>query len=336
MQRDMSSASDSTRFKKFFASSLVGKIKMPSSLLPDTPIISPIDGETLVTICLPTVGSNDTTVAAAVAVSAANLSASTNCDAAATAASSAALASATEAAAVAAAAAACFALNSLSVSRIHWNIFWSATPAAAFTTLAAAVVIFSAAAAFAASAAAGCGSKRTSLNVGVIIGGFAIVSFIGLVILSLLLAIPITVLVIGLHYRDPRYCPIEPRISLFLIVHGAVGIGCLVVNIILGIIVLLFIRRDSSMAIILTSISSILSYIHGTFIWIWLIIGSVWTFSVHKQITHEYDTVNHFYTYNYCHPVLYRFAFIYLIIVYVLLGVGCCCRWLMLCCRAIE
>ncbi|CAF1508671.1 unnamed protein product, partial [Rotaria sordida] len=97
--------------------------------------------------------------------------------------------------------------------------------------------------------------KRSSSNVGLIVGGFAIVSVIGIVILSLLLAIPITVLVIGLHYRDPRYCPIEPRISLFLIVHGSVSIGCLITNILFGVIILLLIRRDSSPAVILNFIS---------------------------------------------------------------------------------
>ncbi|CAF1552950.1 unnamed protein product, partial [Rotaria sordida] len=61
-------------------------------------------------------------------------------------------------------------------------------------------------------------------HVGRIISGVAVASVYGLIVLGLLLAIPITLLVIGSRYRDPRYCPIEPRISLFLIVHGIVSL----------------------------------------------------------------------------------------------------------------
>ncbi|CAF1472147.1 unnamed protein product [Rotaria sp. Silwood1] len=126
--------------------------------------------------------------------------------------------------------------------------------------------------------------KRSSSNVGLIVGGFAIVSVIGIVILLLLLSLPIIALVIGLHYRDPRYCPIEPRISLFLIVHGSVSIGCLIGNILFGVIVLLFIRRDSSLAVTLNFNSSIFTYTHVIFVWVWLIIGGVWTFSLSDAV----------------------------------------------------
>jgi len=168
--------------------------------------------------------------------------------------------------------------------------------------------------------------KRSSSNVGLIVGGFAIVSVIGIVLVSLSLAIPVTVLVIGIHYRDPRYCPVEPRISHFLIIHGSASIGCLIAGILVGLIASLFNRRDSSRAVILNFIASICTYSHASFVWVLLIIGGVWTFSVKKKVTHEYDTADNFYTYNYCHPVLYRFTFIYLIVMYVLLAIGCCCR----------
>jgi hypothetical protein len=149
-------------------------------------------------------------------------------------------------------------------------------------------------------------------------------SILSLIVLSLLLVVPITALIVGIHYRDPRYCPIEPRISLFLIVSGSIALACGVVMILISVLTMFFASQRSSISIILGIILCIIIFLTGIFSTVWLIIGSVWTFSVRSGVTHRYDTINNYYTYNYCHPVLYQFTFIYLIVAYVGLGIQCC------------
>src|SRR5690349_6410532 len=93
--------------------------------------------------------------------------------------------------------------------------------------------------------------KRRSLNGNtsrswirrVLLGGVG--SVFRLTILTILLALPITVLVIGLHYRDPRYCPIEPRISLFLIVHGSVSLGWIALTFVSIVLTIIAARQSS-------------------------------------------------------------------------------------------
>ena len=73
-----------------------------------------------------------------------------------------------------------------------------------------------------------------------VVATVAVASIVGIVILVLMLAIPISMLVIGVRYRDFYYCPIEPRISTFLIVAGSVSITWIVLSIILSIMKMFF------------------------------------------------------------------------------------------------
>ncbi|CAF3745393.1 unnamed protein product [Rotaria sp. Silwood1] len=72
--------------------------------------------------------------------------------------------------------------------------------------------------------------------IALIVTAVAATSIFGLVWLIILLAVPIILLVIGTRYRDPRYCPIEPRISLFLIVSGSVALALITLNIIISVV----------------------------------------------------------------------------------------------------
>jgi hypothetical protein len=157
---------------------------------------------------------------------------------------------------------------------------------------------------------------------GVLVGTTA--SICCLIVLIILLAIPITVLVIGTRYRDPRYCPIEPRISLFLIVHGSILIGWITFTILTIIMAIIFAAGHSTISIALVVILSVLNFLILIFSIVWLIIGSVWTFSVYNRVIYEYDTINHFYLYTYCQPLLYKFTFVYLIVSWVLMAIQCC------------
>jgi hypothetical protein len=81
--------------------------------------------------------------------------------------------------------------------------------------------------------------------------------------------------------------------------------------------------KNSTFVTCFAIVLTIVLYIILIFLLIWLIIGSVWTFSVNDRVIHEYDTVYNFEMF-YCHPVLYKFTFIYLIISYVLITIQCC------------
>lgn len=148
-------------------------------------------------------------------------------------------------------------------------------------------------------------------------------SKISLFILVITLTLPIMSLAIGSHYKDPRYCPIEPRISMYLIVHGSFLLILNFLAIIVSIFTLFLVFHQVLFSLILIFIFTIIMFLSSIFLLIWLIVGSVWTFRVHNRVTHEYDIINQYYTYNYCHSVLYRFTFIYLILTYIFIVISC-------------
>jgi hypothetical protein len=163
--------------------------------------------------------------------------------------------------------------------------------------------------------------SRNSHKTGIVAVGI-VVLIIVLIILIIFSALPITVLIIGTHYRDSSYCPIEPRISLFLIVHGSVVLSLIILMILIIVMVICTLTKHSMAAALLIVVLNILFYIILIFSIVWLIIGSVWTFRVYNRVIHEYDTVDNVPTF-YCHPVLYKFTFIYLIVSSVLVVLKC-------------
>ncbi len=166
-------------------------------------------------------------------------------------------------------------------------------------------------------------NRRTSYQWISPIADGIVASIFSLIILSIFLAITITVLIIGTYYHHPRYCPGEPDISLYLIVHGSVSIVWIVLMILMILMAIFLAAKNSTFVTCFAIVLTIVLYIILIFLLIWLIIGSVWTFSVNDRVIHEYDTVYNFEMF-YCHPVLYKFTFIYLIISYVLITIQCC------------
>jgi hypothetical protein len=173
-------------------------------------------------------------------------------------------------------------------------------------------------------------SKRRSLNGNasppwfrrVLLSGIG--SALCLIILTILLGLPITVLIIGIYYHDRRYCPIEPRISLFLIVHGSVSLGWILLTFISIVLIIMAARRRSVTATIpAITLYAILCLIM-IFSFVWVIIGSIWTFSVYGRVIYGYDTNYYFYPFDYCHSSLYAFTFVYLFLSYVFIAIQCC------------
>ncbi|CAF1381076.1 unnamed protein product [Rotaria sp. Silwood1] len=155
-----------------------------------------------------------------------------------------------------------------------------------------------------------------------IVGCVTVTSIFGLIIFLIMLGIPISMLVIGIRYRNQYYCPIEPRISLFLIVAGSVSIGLIILIILLSLLTIFISYKNSKMTMIIFLILSFFIFIGEIFSIIWLIIGSIWTFHIRTRVEHRIN-----YPFNmrlYCHKTLYQFTFIYLIIIYILIGLQCC------------
>jgi len=151
-----------------------------------------------------------------------------------------------------------------------------------------------------------------------IVSGTSVASIFGLVILVLMLSIPISMLVIGVRYRNPYYCPIEPRLSHFLIVSGSVLLVWIIIVIILSLVTMFFGYTRSKLSLTCVFILSIKIFILLIFLIIWLIVGSVWTFSIRNRVEH---TINYpFNFYFYCHKTLYRFTFAFLIILFILIA----------------
>ncbi|CAF3737347.1 unnamed protein product [Adineta steineri] len=155
-----------------------------------------------------------------------------------------------------------------------------------------------------------------------IVGTVAVASIFGIVLLIISLAIPISMLVIGVRYRDRYYCPIEPRISHFLIVAGAVSLVWIILNILLSLATMFLAYTRSIISVICVVSLSIIIFVLQIFSIIWLIVGSVWTFGIRSRV--EF-VINYPYNFRvYCHKTLYEFTFAYLIIIYILMALQCC------------
>lgn len=149
-----------------------------------------------------------------------------------------------------------------------------------------------------------------------------------LIILTILIALPITVLIVGIYYHDRRYCPVEPRISLFLIVHGSVSLGWIFLTFLSIVLLMMAARRRSSTATNPTIILYVILCLMTVFSFAWVIIGSVWTLSVHGRVIYEYDTNYYLRPFHYCHSSLYEFTFVYLFFAFVFTIIQCfyqCC-----------
>lgn len=149
-------------------------------------------------------------------------------------------------------------------------------------------------------------------------------SALSLIILTILLCLPITVLIVGIYYHDRRYCPIEPHISLFLIVHGSVSLGWILLTFISIVLIIMATRRRSLTATIPAIILYAILCLIMIFSFVWVIIGTIWILSVHGRVIHENDRNYYFYPFYYCHSSLYAFAFVYLFISYVFTAIQCC------------
>ncbi|XP_032219946.1 transmembrane protein 272 isoform X2 [Nematostella vectensis] len=142
------------------------------------------------------------------------------------------------------------------------------------------------------------------------------------VALSLLMALPMAMVIMGAKYKDE--CPVEPFIPIYLIVGGSFGM-------LKTIIVLcqrarshdddLDMDEDQSMS------SKFIDGVLNLFLFTWFIAGNIWVYSKYKPnpIPPVTDPL------NYCNPTLYMFAFWVITASYILMGSICFC----ICCLGV-
>jgi hypothetical protein len=151
----------------------------------------------------------------------------------------------------------------------------------------------------------------------------AVKSILGLIILFLLLGVSICVLIIGFHFRHSYHCPIEHKISLFLIVAGSVSVEWIILSIILSIITIVLKRIRSFMLVVFIILTALMIIITNIFLFMWVIFGSMWTLKALNTVQYVTPHENTF-----CHRTLYRFTLGYLVMTYILSALQC---WYRLC-----
>ncbi|CAF0842795.1 unnamed protein product [Adineta steineri] len=129
-----------------------------------------------------------------------------------------------------------------------------------------------------------------------------------------------TLITLGIGGANQSSCPMEPRIPMYLIVLGSINL----ISICFSIVACIIHHREKDKTIIgfyYVHCTAILIIILQLFNFIWVIIGSIWTFRIYMNVQYtESDQV------NYCQGNVYQFTIISIIFQYVLPLVFCCCK----------
>jgi hypothetical protein len=129
-------------------------------------------------------------------------------------------------------------------------------------------------------------------------------------------------LYIGRRYADD--CPLDWHIPHYLIIAGIVGIAVIILGIIENVLALKISTNLAeqtpskfSAAMFLCIVSLVITLIF--FLFVWFVAGCYWLFRSWKIVQYVDSNLS-----NYCHPVLYRFAFWSIIIALIFKILSCC------------
>lgn len=155
----------------------------------------------------------------------------------------------------------------------------------------------------------------------------AVIMFLGTagctISLMLLLAIPMSMILIGAKFKDD--CPVEPFIPIYLIVGGSFGIIKTIIVIIQGILYSgdIF-SRNTDKQIQVDERPSVWIFVDGflnLFLFTWFIAGNIWVYSNYKP--HFTPPLHQ--PMNYCNKTLYLFSFWVITSSYIVIGLLCLC-----------
>ncbi|XP_041482731.1 transmembrane protein 272-like [Lytechinus variegatus] len=152
-------------------------------------------------------------------------------------------------------------------------------------------------------------------------------TFIVTLFMAMMLAIPITMIVIGSIYIDD--CPVEYLIPIYLITMGAAYIVKSLIDL-KGRFQKSRLPKEEQADFKPNKVESGLSHLLGTFCFAFFIAGNVWIYSNYKPNTSDSSSD------DYCHPTLYYFAFWVTTVCYIIAGLfcfcGCCIGCMASCC----
>ncbi|XP_065668502.1 transmembrane protein 272 isoform X2 [Hydra vulgaris] len=141
--------------------------------------------------------------------------------------------------------------------------------------------------------------------------------------LMLLLALPLSMIVIGTLYKDD--CPIEPFIPIYLIVGGSFGIIKTIVIIIQRI---LYGEDSFSKDAVSDELPEktpiawmLIDSVLNLFLFTWFVAGNIWVYSKYKPyfVPPPHEPM------NYCNKNLYMFSFWIITFSYIIMGLICVC-----------
>jgi hypothetical protein len=140
-------------------------------------------------------------------------------------------------------------------------------------------------------------------------------------IICLVFDLIFTLIVLGIGASNQSSCPIEPRIPIYLIVYGSINL----VSLCFSFLACIIHHRNKGRNVIgfyYVHCSAMIIIFLQLFNFIWLIIGSIWVFSIFNDV--QYTNVNE--TTTYCQQNIYQFTVVAIILQYVLPIVLCCCK----------
>jgi hypothetical protein len=115
-------------------------------------------------------------------------------------------------------------------------------------------------------------------------------------------------------------CPIEPRIPIYLVVVATVNLTSISFTIVATI---LHIREkdDNMIGFFYVTLSAIIIMVLQLFCFIWLIVGTVWVFSIINQVQHTKMNEE-----TYCQGNIYQYTQVSVILQYIIPCLICCCK----------
>jgi hypothetical protein len=115
-------------------------------------------------------------------------------------------------------------------------------------------------------------------------------------------------------------CPIEPRVPIYLVVSGAINLASVLFTIVAS---FLHIKEkdDNIIGFFYVTFSAVIIMIFQLFNFIWLILGTVWLFSVFNEV--QYANMNE---QTYCQRNIYQYTLVSIILQYVIPVLICFCK----------
>lgn len=115
-------------------------------------------------------------------------------------------------------------------------------------------------------------------------------------------------------------CPIEPRVPIYLVVSGTINLISITFTIVASVIHIKE-KDDNIIGFFYVTSSAIIIIIFQLFNFIWLILGTVWIFSVFNEV--QYTTMSEK---TYCQQKVYQYTLVSIILQYIIPFIICCCK----------